>query len=196
MEYVEEMEQIMKENELVAESMEIEGDEDALNSTSATNIFLNVSVNRSGAVRQTQSINEVAVQTDEVNVERRKLRINQKLCTDEVKNTCVKLSSTCGVSTEMARKIVQVVCKNMYGHELYLTAEDQAKGEGTSLTVGSTKWKDRTYVIPSARTISDHKQYLATETETGAALALLDEETSVKAFIHFDTTSRNNIDDE
>ena len=65
--------------------------------------------------------------------------------------------------------------------------EVQAKHEGTNE-------KDRTYVLPSTRTVSEHKQFLATETETDAGLALLDKDISVKASIHFDTTSRSNID--
>ena len=63
----------------------------------------------------------------------------------------------------------------MYGHDFYLTPEEQAKHEGTNE-------KDRTYVLPSARTISEHKQFLVTETETDAGLALLDKDISVKAF--------------
>lgn len=142
---------------------------------------LNVSVNRSGMVRAAPSINEASIQTDPVNVEHVRLRVNQRICTDEVKNTCAILSSTCGISVETARKAVQIVCKNMYGHELYLSAKESGG-------------KDLTHVMQASRTVTDHKQYLATATETDAALALLDKDVSVKAFPHFDTTSRNNID--
>ena len=199
-EYEEELRQEQEQN-MIDEAMDVETEEpedpddvEVLNSTISDIPSLNVSVNRSGMVRAAPSINEIATQTDPTEVERKKLRINKRVCTDDVKNTCAILSSTCALSTEMSRKVVQVVCKNMYGHELYLTPEEQAKHEGTSVFIGSTKEKDRTYVLPSARTISDHKQFLATETETDAGLALLDKDISVKAFIHFDTTSRSNID--
>ena len=199
-EYEEELRQEQEQN-MIDEAMDVETEEpedpddvEVLNSTISDIPSLNVSVNRSGMVRAAPSINEIATQTDPTEVERKKLRINKRVCTDDVKNTCAILSSTCALSTEMSRKVVQVVCKNMYGHELYLTPEEQAKHEGASVFIGSTKEKDQTYVLPSARTISDHKQFLATETETDAGLALLDKDISVKAFIHFDTTSRSNID--
>ena len=109
---------------------------------------LNVSINRSGIVRVAPSINEASIQTDPVNVERVRLRVNQRICTDEVKNTCAILSSKCGISAETARKVVQIVYKMMYGHDVYLSAKESGG-------------KDLTYVLPSSRTISDHKQYLA-----------------------------------
>lgn len=198
-EYEEEQRMEQEQNMVAAMDIDTEDmdteDTEFSNTTSTSDVSsLNVSVNRSGTIRFAPSVNEVASQTDPAEVERKKLRINTRVCTDDIKNTCAILSSTCGVSAEMSRKVVQVVCKNLYGHELYLTPEEQAECEGTSVLIGSTKEKDRTYVLPSARTISDHKQFLATETETDAALALLDKDLSVKAFIHFDTTSRSNID--
>ena len=130
------------------EEMDVDEVSMPLNST------INVSMNRSGTVRLAPSVDEVATQTVDVNIERPRLRINQRVCTDAIKNTCVQLSATCGVSTEMARKCVQVVCQNLYGHQLYMNAEEQANEEGTSLYIGSSKEKDRTYVIPDPRTIS------------------------------------------
>jgi hypothetical protein len=191
------VEQLREEEQTIEYETEEDMDVDeAPELDSTVDVSLNVSVNRSGVSRWAPSVNEVASQTDEVNLERPRLRINQRVCTDQIKNTCVQLSSTCGVSTETARKCVQVVCQNLYGHRLYLTAEEQAKEEGTSLYIGNTKEKDRKYVIPNTRTISGHKQYLAIENETDASLALIDMPDNVKAFIHFDTTSRDNIDGE
>ena len=51
-------------------------------------------------------------------------------------------------------------------------------------------------VIPSARTISDYKQILASEMELMAAKALYNKDSNVKVFLHFDTTSRSSIDGE
>ena len=98
-----------------------------------------------------------------------------------------------------SRKIVQIICKELYGHDLYLSPEDQAEGEGTEISeeeMANSSIKDRANVFPSARTISDHKQLLASETESEAAMALLDKDSTIKAIVHFDTTSRNNIDAE
>ena len=80
------------------EEMDVDEVSMPLNST------INVSMNRSGTIRLAPSIDEVATQTVEVNIERPRLRNNQRVCTDAIKNTCVQLSATCGVSTEMARK--------------------------------------------------------------------------------------------
>ena len=68
-------------------------------------------------------------------------------------------------------------------------SEDQVTNEDSDF-----KPKDYTYVIASARTISDHKQMLASENETEAATMLLKKDDSIKATIHLDTTSRSNID--
>ena len=43
---------------------------------------------------------------------------------------------------------------------------------------------------------SDHKQVLASEMETIAATMLLEKDGDTKSTIHFDTTSRSNIDGE
>ena len=52
------------------------------------------------------------------------------------------------------------------------------------------------HVIPSARTIADYKQIQAPEMETMAARALYMKKPNIKAFVHFDTTSRSSIDGE
>ena len=60
----------------------------------------------------------------------------------------------------MLRKIVQIVAKKLYGHDLYLTP-DQFVGEHpneAAAAAESFKPKDITYVLPSKRTIADHKQ--------------------------------------
>ena len=56
-----------------------------------------------------------------------------------------------------------------------------------------------THNVPSsARTIADHKQMLALESVPQATMSLLHKglATNTKAVVHFNTTSRNNIDGE
>ena len=80
---------------------------------------------------------------------------------------------------------------------MHLSPEDEAEGEGSKISeeeMANSSIKDCEYVFPSARTISNHKQLLASETESEAAMALLDKDSTIKAIVHFDTTSRNNID--
>ena len=49
---------------------------------------------------------------------------NNKVCTDQVKNTCAILSTELECSAEKARKGVKIVCKGMYDHEFYLSREE------------------------------------------------------------------------
>ena len=63
--------------------------------------------------------------------------------------------------------------------------------EGTDTVESDFKAKDYTYVI------GDHnKQTLASEAESEAAAMLLKKDSNTKVTIHFDTTSRSNIDGE
>ena len=72
---------------------------------------------------------DASVQTDAAVSDRPKLRIKLRSSTDEIKTTCAKLSSICGLSVEMARKVVQIVCKELYNHDMYLSAREQLFGE-------------------------------------------------------------------
>lgn len=189
-------------------------------------IFPNSFIFRSGLVRSTACTMDAMSQTDNPCPDRPHLRISKRKCTDAIKSACAMVSATCGVSAEMSRKIVQVVTKELYGHNFYLSAIDQMDneeeqhvcdpnpgedtscheilstsvsqeeyiGEGEQHEKEEVKPKDYTYVIASARTITDHKQMLATENESEAAVALSNKGEHTKATVHFDTTSRNNID--
>ena len=85
-------------------------------------------VNRSGLDRAAASIVEASVQTENPLPDRPLLRDlnNNRHCTDAIKSTCAMISSTSGISNEMLRKIVQIVAKALYGHDLYLTPRDQS----------------------------------------------------------------------
>ena len=62
------------------------------------------------------------VQTGPVQVTRPKLRIKTKFCTDDIKTACVNLYSNCNLSVEKSRVAVQIVCKYLYKHDMYLSA--------------------------------------------------------------------------
>ena len=182
----------------------LEGEEEAMNSTSVdleSSVILNSSVNRSGLVRSNPSSIEASVQTDNPQPEIPLLGVvkNDRICTEAIKSACAMVSSTCGVSNEMSRKIVQIVAKKLHGHNPYLTPKEQFVSEHpeeAAVAAENFKPKERTYVIPSKRTIVDHKQVMASEHESEAALMLLKKESDTKATVHFDTTSRSNIDGE
>ena len=147
---------------------------------------LDVSVNRSGYARIIKTGIEMGVQTDLPVSDKPKLRINKRVATDDIKSTCARISSTCGISVEMSRKVVQIVCHDLYKHDFYLSLAEQASVEGNS--------NNYIYVLPSSRTINDHKQILSSETEREAAIALNAKKPNIKATVHFDTTSRSSID--
>ena len=91
---------------------------------------------------------------------------NLRTSTDEIKTTCSKLSSVCGLSPEMTWMVVKIECKELYNH-VYLSADEQLFGEEGILPnqpkekgknpVSASELKNLTYVICSARTISDYK---------------------------------------
>ena len=96
---------------------------------SSNSLPLDLSATRSGNVFMKKVKVECSTQTEACKVDRPKLRINKKQSTDAIKSPCSKLSSICGVSLETSRKVVQVVCKKLYDHNVYLTPEEQLEGE-------------------------------------------------------------------
>ena len=87
-------------------------------------------VNRSGHVRVQQIGVDASVQTDAAVPDRPKLRVKLRSSTDEIKATCAKLSSICGLSVEKTRTVVQIVCKELYNHDIYLSPTEQLAGGG------------------------------------------------------------------
>ena len=159
---------------------------------------------------------DTGTQTEYVYIEKPPILVVRD-CTPEVKNACVKVSVKCGISTAMATVAVQAVCKELYHHQYYLTKEeaiergpnlveygkeqpssqpkkkhrlDERKPASKSLSNKQDyiPYKD---VLPSARTLNNHKQLLAVQVE---ALFLMD--SSVRCTLHYDTTSRSKIDGE
>ena len=215
-EYQAEIERSMMEQELQAEMEqqdetymnEVDECEMALNSTAAdmeaSILFNNQSQNRSGLVRLSVSTNEMSTQTDVVPVDRPKIQVKSKICTDEIKATCASVSAVSNLSAEMARLAVQTVCKRLYGHDFLLspprnetnTTDEEPKEKKPRVPVTSTEYEKYELVLPSARTITDYKQMQASQAERDAANKLLMKVAGIKCTLHYDTTSRNKIDGE
>ena len=150
---------------------------------------------------------ECSTQTEACKADRPKLRINKKQSAVAIKSTCSKLSSICGVSLETSRKVVQVVCKNLYDHNVYLTPEKQLEQEqeilnqekhirNKNVPVTTEQHENYKFVLPSVCTMADYKQCQVSQMERKAAVHLLNKESNVKATVHFDSTSHSSIDGE
>ena len=46
-----------------------------------------------------------------------------------MKSACARLSSRCGITVQTSRKTVQVVCKELYVRDVYLSSKEQEKQE-------------------------------------------------------------------
>ena len=120
------------------------------------NSSLNVGLNRSGYTRILNDGHEIGIQTDPAVPDRPKLRVNKRNATEEVKSACARISSACGVSVETSRKALQIFCKDLYNHDVYLSSKEQAENEG--INVKSSKYDNYSYVVPSVRRITEFKQ--------------------------------------
>ena len=111
---IEEEEFIMADEEIV-DNDKNDSDSEFMNSTIIDGSFTsnNVSLNRSIHLRNQNIGTDVSIQTDIVMPDRPKLGTKLRSCTDEIKNTCAKLSSVCRLSVELSRKVVQIVCKEL-----------------------------------------------------------------------------------
>ena len=69
----------------------------------------------------------MGVQTEPVKSDKPKLRVERKICADKIKATCANVSSVCGVSVEMSQQAVKTVCKELYEHDVYLSAAEACK---------------------------------------------------------------------
>ena len=178
---------------------------------------LNVGLNRSGVVRTSKVCANMETQTDQY-FEIPTIR-NTRNCTDDIKATCVEVSVKCGISAQKAALAVQIVCKSLYKHQLHLTKEEaiqhdpsfavqysddelqepEQKKTRLNLSTGKLPRTKNDYlqyknVLPSPRTITDYKQYLAVQAESEAANALYNKSDAIKCTLHYDTTSRCKID--
>ena len=69
----------------------------------------------------------MGVPTEPVKPDKRKLRVKRKIYTYKIKATCANISSVCGVSVEMSQQAVKTVCKELYEHDVYLSAAEVCK---------------------------------------------------------------------
>ena len=103
---------------------------------SKTSEDLDTSLNSSLNVSLNQSINDgvkIGIQTDPAVTDSPKLRVNKRNATEEVKSACAPISSVCDVSVETFGKALQIVCKDLYNHDVYLSPKEQAENEGVNL---------------------------------------------------------------
>ena len=80
------------------------------------------------------------------------------------------ISSIFGVSVETSKKALQIVCKDLYNYDVYLSSKEQAENE--VVNVKSSKYGNHSYVVLSVRRITEFKQLPASEMEREAAFAL------------------------
>lgn len=144
---------------------------DILNSTFDDGILNNTSLNRSGRSRSTRQKVDKGVQTD-LKFDLPKIRVNTKICTDQVKSTCASVSTKCEMSIETVRLAVKTVMKGMYDHNVYLNVEEYEKAEGSSqepaesepptkkkrtVPISKADYAKYQHILPSARTVNDFK---------------------------------------
>ena len=174
---------------------------------------INVSLNRSGLTRNCASSVDSSTQTEFV-VNRPKIR-KVRDCSNAIKSTCAEVSVKCNISTDCSRIAVQTVSNGLYNHKYYLNKEEAIEndpalieykealpkpnkrtktGETRSTPVSSNDYKIYENVLPTTKTINDHKQMLTIQHEKDAATALINISIGTKVTLHYDTTTRSKID--
>ena len=127
----------------------------------------------------------------------------------------------CNLSVEASRLAFKTACGSFYGHNYFLSKEEAINNQSdvrTSSSISSSSssrrsrqsftlseaskkvphtvedWGIYEFVLPSTRTLTDHKQYKAVQHENLAATALYLKPDNIKSTLHFDATSRSQID--
>ena len=130
---------------------------------------MNTTLNRSGRVRSTKKSSDISTQTDH-KFNAPQIRINSKVCTDQVKSTCASVSTKCEVSVEVARLAVKTVKKGMYDHDVYLSTEEQSAAEQSTPPDNDQNEppskKKRTVPVPSSKADYDKYQYVLPSART------------------------------
>ena len=129
--------------------------------------LLNISLNDSEAVRNTVELNDIGIQTEPVVLEQPMIRLNKKLCTDEIKAACATVSIRCDISVENAQIAFETVMKTLYNHYVYHSLEEYRAtlNKDTIITdeppakqkvpTSKNDYNHYAYVLPYARTISN-----------------------------------------
>lgn len=139
----------------------------------------------------------------------------QRLLTERIKVACARVAVGAQCSAMYARRAVQIVAKELYGHDYYLTPEEQMlkepdivhefevksgdkvvneDGSLHKVPHSSQEWKRFRYVLPSEKTINRYIGLMAAQEEAEAGTALLTMPADVKSTIHYDATTRSCID--
>lgn len=115
----------------------------------------------------------------------------------------------------MSREAVRIACKSMYDHEYY-TSKEEAILKDPNLKDDTTieileapqpkrarvkesvphklaEWKVYKNILPSSKTINNHKQTMAIQQERDAAISLLNKFSATNVTRHYDATSRSQI---
>ena len=161
----------------------------------------NVSLNRSAVSRKTAPTKHASIQVCSPVLQPR-IRVNRN-CTELIKATCAKGSTVCSVSAETARQAVKTVCQNVYNHDFYSSIEEalddtpevcEPEPNRFKRTMTKKDCESYEFVLPSAKTLLDHKYLQASQTESDVALAMVNKVDDVKITLHYNTISRNSTD--
>ena len=176
-----------------------------------TSVPMNISLNRSGLVR---IVSEEKPASEPTRFPRPEIR-QQRVLTERIKVACARVAVGVQCSAMYARKAVQIVARELYGHDYYLTAEEQMKNEPevgqyddgmldggndddndseNHVPHNSDEWKRFKFVLPSEKTINRYIGLLAAQEEAEAGMTLLDKPSDVKSTLHYDATTRSCID--
>ena len=177
---------------------------------------LDTSLKRSGLARKRISAADAAVQCEVRDVDaigRPKIHTGARNCTNAIKSTCAQVSVKCNKSMECSRIAVKTVCKGLYNHTYYLDRDEAIDSDHnlaefkdviprTKKTKADDKWMKpvtmqdyQLYenVLPSVKTINEHKQTLALQNERNVAIALRDLQPGLKVTLHYEATTRSKI---
>ena len=198
-----------EEEEATATASEDEEDDTVVDMDIESSIteIMNVSANRSGLIRIVPADDQI---TGSIQYPRPEIR-RERVLTEKIKTTCARVAVGTQCSAMYARKAVQIVARELYGHEYYLTAEEQmehepelAEGEvatediddeeESNMPHNSQQWKRFKYVLPHENTITKYIGLLAASEEAEAGMSLFHMPEDVKSTLHYDATSRNFID--
>ena len=158
---------------------------------------------RSGFARDQVSRETQTEAADMVHSLQPPIRVGSRNCTDRSKTTIAVVSTRCGISVSKARVAMQVICEHMYGHVYHLTKPSSAnddeplpKKARCQEPLSGDNFVEYKFVLPSSRTVTEFKLSMAAQEEANAAQALYTLADDVQVTVHYDTTSRNNIDGE
>ena len=167
---------------------------------------MNTSINHSGVTRITKQIMDVGVQTDSVVVDQLNILENKKIGIDKIKAACATVSTNSGISVENARKAVMNIMKTLHNHNAYLSPEEKREAYNVDVVAdeplvkkprkvprSKVDYEHYTYILLSARAISDYNYMQSSQVELNAVKAVYCKESCRKCTLHYDSTQQNSI---